>query len=77
MKTGEVVRDPQGRSFQVGQMLGRGLWGKTFAAVEEGAGEWVIKAPLTAAELREGVRRDPDGAGPPDAAERGARIGAL
>lgn len=57
MKTGEVVRDPQGRSFQVGQTLGRGLWGKTFAAREEGGGEWVIKAPLSAAELPEGGER--------------------
>lgn len=57
MKTGEVVRDPQGRAFQIGQQLGRGLWGRTFAAREEGAGEWVVKVPLGVADLGEGGER--------------------
>lgn len=57
MRTGEVVRDPQGRSFQIGQLLGRGLWGRTYAAKEEGGGEWALKVPLTLAELGEGGER--------------------
>jgi len=27
MKTGDVVRDGQGHLYQIGPMLGRGLWG--------------------------------------------------
>lgn len=47
MKTGDTVRDPGGRTFQVGQLLGRGLWGKTYIVREEPSGtEWVLKAPL-------------------------------
>lgn len=47
MKTGDTVRDPGGRTFQVGQLIGRGLWGKTYTAREEPAGtEWVLKTPL-------------------------------
>ncbi len=47
MKTGDTVHDGTGRSFQVGQILGRGLWGKTYTAREEpGGNEWVIKVPL-------------------------------
>ncbi len=47
MKTGDTVRDGTGRSFQVGQLLGRGLWGKTYTAREEpGGSEWVLKVPL-------------------------------
>ncbi len=47
MKTGDTVRDPGGRSFQVGQLLGRGLWGKAYVVREEPAGtEWVLKTPL-------------------------------
>ncbi len=46
MKTGETVRDGRGRTFQVGQLLGRGLWGRTYGAREEGSGDrWVLKVP--------------------------------
>ncbi len=56
MKTGDTVRDGQGRSFQIGQILGRGLWGKTYAVREEGGGpEWALKVPLSTAELPEGA----------------------
>ncbi len=57
MRTGEVVRDPQGRAFQLGQQLGRGLWGRTFAAREDGGGEWAIKVPLGLADVGEGGER--------------------
>ena len=52
MQTGDIVRDDQGRSFQVGQLLGRGLWGRTYAARDEAAGlSVVIKVPHRAADL--------------------------
>ncbi len=47
MKTGDHVTDGKGRTFQVGQLLGRGLWGKCYLAREDGDGtEWVLKVPL-------------------------------
>jgi serine/threonine protein kinase len=52
MKTGETVRDGRGRTFQVGQLLGRGLWGRTYGAREDSSGErWVLKVPHSAADL--------------------------
>lgn len=42
MKTGDSVRDGRGRTFQVGSMLGRGLWGRSFAATEVGSGVSVV-----------------------------------
>jgi hypothetical protein len=57
MKTGETVRDGQGRTFQVGQLLGRGLWGRTYGARDESSGErWVLKVPHAAADLEGDVR---------------------
>ena len=47
MKTGDHLQDGNGRTFQVGQLLGRGLWGKCYLARESTDGqEWVIKVPL-------------------------------
>jgi len=47
MKTGDHLQDGNGRTFQVGQLLGRGLWGKCYLAREGSDGaEWVIKVPL-------------------------------
>lgn len=47
MKTGDTVRDASGRTFQVGQLIGRGLWGKTYISREEpGGAEWILKVPL-------------------------------
>jgi hypothetical protein len=55
IKTGDTVRDGQGRAFQVGQLLGRGLWGRSYAAREDGSAvEWVVKLPYTARDLPEG-----------------------
>ncbi len=52
MQTGDIVRDDQGRSLQVGQLLGRGLWGRTYAARDEAAGlGMVIKVPHRASDL--------------------------
>ncbi len=52
MKTGDHVQDGNGRTFQVGQLLGRGLWGKCYLVREEANGtEWVLKVPLTEDEL--------------------------
>ena len=47
MKTGDHVQDGNGRSFQVGQLLGRGLWGKCYLVRDAADGsEWVLKVPL-------------------------------
>ena len=47
MKTGDHLQDGNGRTFQVGQLLGRGLWGKCYLAREGADGkEWVVKVPL-------------------------------
>ena len=47
MKTGDHVQDGTGRAFQVGQLLGRGLWGKCYLVRDESdASEWVLKVPL-------------------------------
>ena len=52
MKTGDTVRDAKGRSFQVGQLLGRGLWGRTYSARDEATGSnWVLKVPHRASDL--------------------------
>lgn len=52
MKTGDHVTNGKGRSFQVGQLIGRGLWGKCYLAREESDGsEWVLKVPLGADDL--------------------------
>ena len=52
MKTGDTVRDAQGRTFQVGQLLGRGLWGRTYSARDEATGSnWVLKVPHRASDL--------------------------
>ena len=51
MKTGDIVRDDQGRAFQIGQILGRGLWGKTYSVREEHGPEWALKVPLSQDEL--------------------------
>ncbi len=48
MKTGDVVRDSTGQSYQVGQLLGRGLWGKSYVVRNETSGdEFVLKSALT------------------------------
>ncbi len=53
MKTGDVVRDPNGQAYQVGPVLGRGLWGKSYAVrVGDGGEELVLKAPLTRGDFR-------------------------
>ncbi len=53
MKTGDVVRDPNGQAYQVGPLLGRGLWGKSYAVRVGDQGEdLVLKAPLTREDFR-------------------------
>jgi serine/threonine protein kinase len=52
MKTGNHVQDGRGRTFQVGQLLGRGMWGKCYLVREESNdSEWVLKVPLSEDEL--------------------------
>ena len=43
MNTGEVVRDGQGHSYEIGALLGRGLWGKTYSIRTEDGMEWALK----------------------------------
>ena len=52
VKTGDHVQDGRGRTFQVGQMLGRGSWGKCYLVREEtDSTEWVLKVPLSDEEV--------------------------
>jgi serine/threonine protein kinase len=52
VKTGDHVQDGRGRTFQVGQLLGRGSWGKCYLVREETDGtEWVLKVPLAEDEV--------------------------
>jgi serine/threonine protein kinase len=47
MKTGDVVHDAQGRSYQVGPLLGRGSWGKSYLVRDgDSRAEFVLKCPL-------------------------------
>ncbi|MED5370269.1 MAG: protein kinase [Myxococcota bacterium] len=47
MKTGDLVHDAQGRSYQVGPLLGRGLWGKSYLVRHgDSRAEFVLKTPL-------------------------------
>lgn len=56
MKTGDIVRDGQGRAYQIGQLLRRDLWSKTYAAREDSGGaELAIKLALTRADLPDGM----------------------
>ena len=53
MKTGDVVQDAQGRSYQVGPLLGRGLWGKSYLVRHgDSEAEFVLKCPLTRDDFR-------------------------
>ncbi len=53
MKTGDTIRDTQGTAWQLGQTLGRGLWGKSFLVRREfDDALFVLKAPLTADDMR-------------------------
>jgi len=56
MKTGDIVRDGQGRAYQIGQLISRDLWSKTFAAREDGGGpELSLKVALTKGDLPAGM----------------------
>ena len=53
MKTGDTIRDTQGTAWQLGQALGRGLWGKSFLVRREfDDALFVLKAPLTPDDFR-------------------------
>ncbi|MEL6344803.1 MAG: hypothetical protein AAFV53_16920 [Myxococcota bacterium] len=54
MKTGDIVRDGQGRAFQLGQPVHRGLWSKTYIAREETGSEWTLTVPLSKDDLPPG-----------------------
>lgn len=53
IKTGENVRDGHGSSYQVGQLLGRGLWGKSYVVRREtDESLHVLKVPLGPEDFR-------------------------
>lgn len=53
IKTGETVRDGQGHSYQLGQLLGRGLWGKSYVVRRESDETLhVLKVPLAPEDFR-------------------------
>ncbi len=53
MKTGDVIRDAKGSAYQVGQLLGRGLWGKSYVVRQEDSSvEYVMKCPLSKPDFR-------------------------
>gem|GEM_PF-1367413 len=53
MKTGDVIRDAKGSAYQVGQLLGRGLWGKSYIVRQEDSSvEYVLKCPLSKSDFR-------------------------
>jgi serine/threonine protein kinase len=59
IKTGENVRDGQGNTYQLGQLLGRGLWGKSYVVRRQpsdghGSDEslHVLKVPLAPEDFR-------------------------
>lgn len=52
MKTGDAVRDGRGKTWQIGQLLGRGTWGRAYIVKgEHPADEAVVKVPYSAADL--------------------------
>lgn len=52
MQTGDTVRDDRGASYEVGRLLGRGSWARTYAARHAESGHpVVIKVALTADDL--------------------------
>jgi hypothetical protein len=53
MRTGDAVRDGLGNTYQIGQQLGRGLFGKSFVVRRESSDTLhVLKCPLTAEDFR-------------------------
>lgn len=56
MKTGDVVHDGKNARYQVGLLMGRGLWGKTFRVRREGDhAEFCMKCPLGLDDLPAGL----------------------
>lgn len=56
MRSGDVVRDGQGNTYQVGQLLGRGLWGSSFLVRRESSDSLhVLKCPLGPEDFRSEV----------------------
>lgn len=53
IKTGDAVRDGQGNSYQLGQLLGRGLWGRSWVVRRESDERlYVLKTPLAPEDFR-------------------------
>ncbi len=53
MKTGDTFCDPKDRSYKVGLLLGRGLWGRTWRVQRvDDEGDYVLKCALGPSDLR-------------------------
>ncbi len=53
MRSGDVIRDGQGSTYQVGQTMGRGLWGSSFLIRRESSDSLhVLKVPLGPEDFR-------------------------
>ena len=51
MKSGDTVTDGLGRSWTLGQLLGRGAWGRTWSVRDAQGRELVLKVPLSKGDL--------------------------
>ncbi|MEC7987560.1 MAG: serine/threonine-protein kinase [Myxococcota bacterium] len=54
MNTGEIIRDGNGQNYEIGSLLGRGLWAKSYSARSEDGLEWILKVPFTPKDLPTG-----------------------
>ncbi len=54
MNTGEIIRDGNGQNYEIGSLLGRGLWAKSYSARSEDGVEWILKVPFSAKDLPSG-----------------------
>lgn len=56
MRTGDIVLDGQNRRYQIGLLLGRGLWGKTYRVTREGdSTDLVLKRALDSSDFPAGT----------------------
>lgn len=51
MNTDDLIHDGKGQTYRIGAFLGRGLYAKSYLIGGEGQKEWVLKIPLSPADL--------------------------
>ena len=54
MKSGEVIQDGHGGTYEVGTFLGRGLWSKSYLVRTDSNAEAILKLPLAPSDLPSG-----------------------